>query len=272
MEIKIPEIVALDVETTGLDPKIDRICEIALLKIKEEIIVEKFISLINPEMENPPIKFPVNEIKYDDVKDAPFFRDVAEKIYNFMKDKIILCHNANFDIPFIKKEFERCRYEFPKIKIIDTYLIAKKFFNFESNSLDYISNFFGIERIWKHRAEDDAKAAFEIFKLFCKEIKKEYNYEIDFVQKIIFDINQINNKITYDETIIEKVLEAIEERKEIVIMYVSNKEITKRKILPIEVFDEGGVKYLKAFCYYRNEERTFRFDRIVEILENITDV
>ncbi|MCM8803891.1 MAG: exonuclease domain-containing protein [Candidatus Omnitrophica bacterium] len=271
MEIKIPEMIAVDVETTGLNPEIDRICEIALLRIKEENIVEKFISLINPEIENPPEIFPISGIRYNDLKTAPFFRDVVEKIDNFIKEKILLCHNANFDIPFIKKEFERAGYQLPKVKIIDTYLIAKKFFNFESNSLHNLSEYFNIKRISEHRAEDDAKATFEIFKLFCEEIKRKYNYEIDFIQKVIFDISQINNRIIYDETIVEKILKVIKEKKETVIVYVSDnkKEITKRKILPIEVFDESGVKYLKAFCYYRNEERIFRFDRIIEILENI---
>ncbi|MCS7180176.1 MAG: WYL domain-containing protein, partial [bacterium] len=63
--------------------------------------------------------------------------------------------------------------------------------------------------------------------------------------------------------------------KEIEIIYISNnvksdnkKEITKRKILPLGIIIENDVKYLKAYCYLRKEERKFRFDKIIEILDN----
>jgi len=269
MKINISEIVALDIETTGLNPEVDRIIEIALLKYKNFEIVEKFVQLINPEIEE---FYSISGIKSKDVKYAPKFKDVVENVYNFMEGKIILSHNAKFDISFLKEEFKRTNFPFPKIKIIDTLLIAKRFFNFESNSLDNISKNFNIERFVKHRAEDDARVTLEIFKLFCEIIEDEY--QIDLIQKMIFDTDQIINKIYYDLEIYDKILEAIEKREKVIIIYVSNKqsenemkkEIIKREILPLGVIEENGVKYVKAFCYLRNEERTFRFDRIIKII------
>jgi DNA polymerase III epsilon subunit family exonuclease len=268
MKIKIPEIVALDTETTGLNPEKDRIIEIALLKFKNFQIEKKFVQLINPETGE---FYSISGIKSEDVKDSPKFKDIVGEIYNFMKDEIILCHNANFDIQFLKKEFERSNFPFPEIRIIDTLLIAKKFFNFRSNSLDNLSKNFNIKRIAEHRAEDDARIAFEVFKSFCENIEDEY--DIDFVQKIIiFDIKQIGNKIYFNREIYGKILKAIERREKLTIIYVSNKnsemkkEITKRKILPLGIIEENSVKYLRAFCYLRDGERTFRFDRIIEIV------
>jgi len=270
MKIKIPEIVALDIETTGLDPENDRICEISLLRIKEEEIVEKFTTLINPEIKIPEEIYFISGIVNEDVKNSPFFKNVVEKINNFIKGKVVLCHNANFDISFLKKEFERCGFKFPEIKIIDTYLIAKNFFDFESNSLSFLSSFFGIKRICEHRAEDDAKATFEIFKLLLEEMEKDYDG--DFIKKVIFNLNEINQQ-NYDRKSLEEFIKkAILEKRKIMITYVSTnvvsgikKEITERKILPLEIIEENGVKYLKAFCYLRNEERKFKFDRILEI-------
>ncbi|MCM8817921.1 MAG: exonuclease domain-containing protein [Candidatus Omnitrophica bacterium] len=268
--MKIPELIALDTETTGLDPETDRICEIALLKIRDEKIVEKFTTLINPEIEIPESVSLISGIFDEDVKKAPLFKEIVNKINDIINGKIILCHNANFDIPFLKKEFERCKIKFPKIKIIDTYLIAKNFFCFEKNSLSYLSNFFHIKRVSEHRAEDDAKATFEIFKILYEEMEKKYSAE-DILQKINFDINKIEDKMNINT----KVAKLIEEGKEVVIIYMSNtidvkkkSKITERKILPIEIIEENGVKYLKAFCYLRKEERKFRFDRILNIVEN----
>jgi DNA polymerase III epsilon subunit family exonuclease len=268
MKIDIPEIVALDTETTGLDPEIDRIIEIALLKFRNFEIGEKFVKLINPEIEN---FYSISGIKSQDVKNAPKFKEVVEEIYNFMEGKIILCHNAKFDISFLKKEFERSNYHFPQIKIIDTLLIAKRFFGFKSNSLNNLSKIFKIQRFAEHRAEDDAKVAFEIFKSLCENI--ENKYEVDFIQEMIFETEQIGNKIFYNFEIYDKILKTIKKRGKLTIIYVSNKntenemrkEITKREILPLGIIEENGVKYLRAFCYLRNEERTFRFDRIIKV-------
>jgi len=266
MRINIPEIVALDIETTGLNPEIDRIIEIALLKFKNFEIIEKFVQLINPEIEE---FYSISGIKSQDVKFAPKFKDVVENVYNFMEGKIILSHNAKFDISFLKNEFKRSNFLFPEIKIIDTLLIAKRFFYFESNSLDNLSKNLNIKRFAKHRAEDDARATFEIFKSFCEKI--EDKYQVDLIQEMTFDIDQIINRIYYDLEIYDKILESIEKRKKVSIIYVSNKqngikrEITKREILPLGIIEENGIKYVKAFCYLRNEERTFRFDRIIKI-------
>jgi DNA polymerase-3 subunit alpha (Gram-positive type) len=272
MNINIPEIVALDIETTGLNPQIDRIIEIALLKFKNSQIVEKFVQLVNPEIE----KFhSISGIKSEDVKYAPKFKEIVKDIYDFIKGKIILCHNANFDIPFLKKEFERNNYPFPQIEIIDTLLIAKKFFNFESNSLHNLSKIFKIHRYAEHRAEDDARATFEIFKLFCENNIGE-GFDMDYIPK--FDINQIIKKIYYNLEIYDKIKKAIERREKVTILYASTKnnerkiEVTKREILPLGIIEEKSVKYFRAFCYLREEERTFRFDRIIKIVENIKKV
>ncbi|HOK56067.1 MAG TPA: exonuclease domain-containing protein [bacterium] len=279
MKIKINDLIVLDIETTGLNPDKDRICEVSFLKIKKDNLIENFTTLINPEIKIPESVSLISGIKDVDVENAPKFKEIVEKIRNFINGEILLCHNASFDISFLKKEFERVGYQFPEVKIIDTYLIAKNFFSFRKNSLHYLSQFYKLKRISEHRAEDDAKATFEIFKIFCREIEKRYRpnslnllflfrYQKKFFyRRIIFDINQIENKIYPDRIILEDILKALSEKKEILIRYMNfKKEITERKILPLEIIDENGVKYLKAFCQLKKEERKFRIDRIKKIM------
>ncbi|MFN4226963.1 MAG: exonuclease domain-containing protein [Candidatus Ratteibacteria bacterium] len=278
MKIKINNLVVVDVETTGLNPEIDRICEISLLKIKNDHLVEKFTSFINPEVKIPHYISELTGISDIDVENAFEFKDIVKKIYNFIKGEILLCHNASFDISFLKKEFERSGCDFPEVKIIDTYLIAKKFFNFRKNSLQAISKYYNIEGT-AHRAEEDAKKTFEIFKIFCKQLEERYRaislnslflfkYQKDFLlRRIIFDINQIEDKIYSDKVILEKIEKALNEKKEIVIKYMNmKKEMKERKVLPLEIINENGVKYLIGFCQLKKEERKFRIDRIKKIM------
>ncbi|MCM8772804.1 MAG: exonuclease domain-containing protein [Candidatus Omnitrophica bacterium] len=278
MKFKINEIVALDTETTGLNPENDRICEIALLKIKNGKIVENesFSTLINPERDIPKEITFISGIRNEDVYDKKNFKDRIDVIYNLINGKIILCHNSSFDISFLEKEFERCGLDFPEIKIIDTYWIAKRFFRFKKNSLNYLTKYFGIKRNIEHRAEEDAKATFEIFKILCENLykKRVTNYKSfnllhlyrlfknNFIKKLTFEFEKKKCKV-------EKIEKALKDGKEIFITYSNKKgDILQRKIKPLEIIEENGVKYLKAFCTLKKEERKFRFDRIFKIREN----
>ncbi len=175
MEKVIPPLIALDVETTGLKPdEGDRIVEIALIKFDEKgKIIDKFISLINPEREIPleVTKF-INRIDKNMVEKAPKFKEVAKEIKNFIEGGIVVIHNADFDISFLKKEFQLCEEELPEFGVIDTLYIARKYFNFPSNSLSSLAKNFKIEKE-SHRAENDAITAYEIFNHFVKKIDVE---------------------------------------------------------------------------------------------------
>lgn len=281
MKLKIPELIAIDTETTGLNPEYDRIWEIALLKIKEGKIEDKFVTLINPEIEIPPYIEKLCGIKNKIIHLYPNFSIVAPKISEFIENRILLFHNAAFDIPFIRKEFQRCNLKFPNFKVIDTLQIAKNYFNFKKNSLSYISKHFKIERKIKHRAEYDAEITYKIFEFLFLNLKEKYTkslhslielktyryYKENFPKKIIFDVEEISP----DRVLIEKLIrKAVEEKREIIIKYKGKeRNVTIRKIFPLELFIENGIIYIKAYCFLRNRERQFRLDRIIKIEENI---
>ncbi len=167
----VPAVVALDVETTGLNPlNGDRIIEISLIEIAEDgKVVDKFSSLINPDREIPAETSSINGITDDMVGDAPYFRDIALKIFNFMENKTILIHNADFDREFLQAEFNRCGMDFPKVNgIIDTLCIARRDFNFPGNSLSRIACYYNIDITGLHRAEADAMIAYKIYRKFCE--------------------------------------------------------------------------------------------------------
>lgn len=172
------ELVALDIETTGLDPEKDRIVEIALIRIKSGKIEDKFVTLVNPEVKIPPDVSFIHGITDEETKEAPFFKDIAEKVLEIINKKTILVHNADFDIPFLKKELKLCGLELSGIKIIDTLAIARTNFCFLNNSLSTIAAHYKIETSGFHRAEVDALTTYKIYCKLLEELEKRGDIKI----------------------------------------------------------------------------------------------
>lgn len=168
---EIQELVALDVETTGLNPAEDRIIEIALIRIKEGNIAENFVTLLNPERSIPPEVSYIHGITDDDIRESPFFRDIATKVIDIINERTILVHNAAFDIPFVKKELNLCGIELSDIKIIDTLAIAREHFFFRKNSLSVIAAHYGIDISGVHRAEADAKITYNVYRKLLEDLR-----------------------------------------------------------------------------------------------------
>ncbi len=107
----LPPLTVFDVETTGLDAtKGHRIIEIAGVRIEDGLIDEtkSFVSLVNPEREIPWEAKQVNKISDDDVKTSPGIEEVLPKFLEFAAGTILVAHNANFDMSFLRVEKELC--------------------------------------------------------------------------------------------------------------------------------------------------------------------
>ncbi len=119
--------VFFDVETTGLYPlDKDRVIELAMVKTKNGVIVDKFECLFNPERAIPEGASRINNISDEMVKDAPkFCSDIARKILDFTKDHILVAHNAAFDLDFLGYEIGLTGLWFERWCAIDSLQLAK---------------------------------------------------------------------------------------------------------------------------------------------------
>lgn len=166
--------VVFDIETTGFSSVYDKIIEIGAVKIKNGTIVDRFSSFINPEVKIP---YKINEltgITDDMVKDAETIDKVLPKFMEFVKDSVLVAHNANFDTSFIRKNCNDLNLEF-KYGIMDTVLLAKYLFpQLNKYKLNIIAKHLGISLENHHRAVDDAKATADIL-LICFKLLKEKN-------------------------------------------------------------------------------------------------
>ena len=137
MKKDFSSLVALDVETTGLNPESDNIIEVAIVKFENDEIVDKLVSLINPEREIPIEAKILNGIDESMLENEPKFKDIVKEIKKFLEGKTVIIHNSDFDISFLKKEFQLCGEEFPEFDVIDTLYIARKYFNLSSLLISY---------------------------------------------------------------------------------------------------------------------------------------
>lgn len=169
----------IDVETTGLSPKDERLTEIAIIILEDNQIVEEFTSLINPEKKIPYRITQITRINNQMVQDAPHFFEIAKRIVEMTSNCIFVAHNASFDYRFIQAEFSRYGFDYER-KVLDTVKLARKLLpGFRSYSLGNLAAQLGIQINGRHRAYGDAKATAELMLMMLN---------------LDQDLNQLNTK------------------------------------------------------------------------------
>ncbi|MGS2725917.1 exonuclease domain-containing protein [Psychroserpens sp. BH13MA-6] len=164
----------LDIETTGGKYNEEGITEIAIYKFDGHQVVDKFISLINPEREIQPFVVNLTGINSNMLKNAPKFYEVAKRIVEITEDCIIVAHNAQFDYRILRTEFKRLGFGF-KRKTLCTVELSKQLIPDQpSYSLGKLTRALGIPVSDRHRANGDAMATVKLFKmLLSKDLEKQ---------------------------------------------------------------------------------------------------
>ena len=167
------EYVVFDIETTGFSPVKNRIIEIGAVKVSGGEIVDRFSTFVNPET---PIPFEIVKLTgiHDDmVMDSPTIETILPEFLEFCGDAVLVAHNANFDMSFIKENAKRLNI--PKeFTYVDTVGIARLLLpNQAKHTLDAVAKTLGISLENHHRAVDDAGATAEIFVKFIPMLEKE---------------------------------------------------------------------------------------------------
>jgi len=146
-------IVALDIETTGLDTKEDAIIEIGAVKFNHNRVEDEWTTLINPGRRIPPFITQLTEINDRMVVNAPVIHDVLNDLENFIGDAHVLGHNVKFDLAFLR------RYRILRSNDkIDTYDMASVLIPGASRyNLAALGQALSVSFPASHRALDDAR-------------------------------------------------------------------------------------------------------------------
>lgn len=154
--------VSIDLETTGLDPKRDKITEIGAVKIICGERRETFSTLVNPGRKLEPRVAELTGLTDADLAEAPCIEEVLPKVIVFLGDLPLLGHSVLFDFSFLKKAAVNARLTFEK-QAVDTLKIARKYLaDLERRSLDYLCAYYKIPH-QAHRALPDAEATADLY-------------------------------------------------------------------------------------------------------------
>lgn len=167
------EYVCIDLETTGLEAKKDRIIEIGAVKVKDGAVVEEYGTLVNPQMEIPARITELTGITNEMVAGKPCVREAVEHLVEFCKDLPLLGHNILFDYGFVKHNAVNLGMTFEK-KGMDTLKLARVFLpDLPSRSLQNLRVYYGIPQDDAHRALEDARTTYLLYERLRKEFEEK---------------------------------------------------------------------------------------------------
>lgn len=158
-------IFGLDVETTGLDRAANEIIEIGICSYdaQDRSISPVYQSYVKPHQEIKPFITSLTGITEEDVKDAKGIDEVLEEVLPLIRGGLLVMHNADFDLGFLKKFAGEQFLKDNDIAAFDTLKLSKNMIQSSRYSLEYLVDSLGLGHENHHRAADDAVMCIRLF-------------------------------------------------------------------------------------------------------------
>ena len=204
----IKNYVCLDLETTGLDAKKNKILEIGAVKIRNFEVVDTFSSLINPGVWVDEKITEITGITNEMVEKMPYIDEILPKFIEFCENDVIIGHNLLFDYSFLKRNAINRNLTFEHLTL-DTLKIARKYLgHLESRGLEFLCKHYEIEDNNHHRAYNDALVTHKLYQKLCGEEFFDEKSSVFIPSEIIYkvkkespitqrQINYLNDLIKY---------------------------------------------------------------------------
>lgn len=271
-DISTLDFVAFDTETTGLSPSSEGLVELAAVRF--DLITgpkEYFQTFVNPRKPIPPQVSRIHGITDDMVFSAPTIDQVLPSFFRFIEGAIPVAHNAPFDIGFISLHAMRAGLTLPDVPILDSCMFSRRVCTeAPSHRLNALTEAYGIEASTFHRALADAKSCMEVFRHVVgkscgvnagwQELLSRHGKTYSFT-----DASQ-PVKQTRKVVSLEPIFQALEQKKSIWIKYEGG--YSAREISPLLLYAKGAQQYMEATCHLDGIRKSFRLDRIKQVLES----
>ena len=178
--------VVFDIETTGLNKEKCKIIEIGAVKIQDGEIIDRWSTFVNPKTKIPSEITNLTSITDSMVRDASVFSEQIDDFLKFCEGCVMVAHNANFDMGFMKEEAKNCGRSFD-LPYLDTLILARCMYkSLPNHKLDTLCRHLNVILAHHHRAVDDAEATAQAFVKMLEELKasektelKTYNTDFD---------------------------------------------------------------------------------------------
>lgn len=156
----------VDLETTGLYPTKDRIVEVGVVHMSPDgAVTERLATLVNPQRDVGATR--IHGLTAKDLADAPTFAEAAPTLWRALAGRVVVAHNAPFDLRFLHQEFERCDLWMPELVALCTMRLAPEFLpGLTGRSLPACCAAAGVRLPQHHAALVDAEAAAGLLRAF----------------------------------------------------------------------------------------------------------
>jgi DNA polymerase-3 subunit epsilon len=260
---------AVDVETTGLFPGVNRIVEIGAVSFRGDAVLDTFESLIDPGVPMPADAGKVNGITDGMLAGKPGIADVLRDFIGFLGGSYPVAHNAVFDAAFLSVDIVRLGMEVPDVPFLDTRGLARAAFPGRAGySLDTLRRVHGLSAVGAHRALADAEACRGLFLLCVARIIERGARDIEALRKLSGRPLSLVGDRPADTARIIAIDAAMRRRAELDISYVNGSgERSERRIVPKSFRIVGGAPAVEAFCRLRGDDRIFLVASILSIDE-----
>ena len=164
----------VDIETTGLDFLKNEITEIGAMRLKGKEVQEIFSTLVRPRNLISPEITKLTGIDNDMVKDFPPADKILPKFAEFVGSSILVAHNADFDIPFLKHYAKQSAHQELNNMSVCTVKLARRLLpNLVNHKLHSVASHFGFKVENRHRAMGDMELTYQIWVKFIDLLKEK---------------------------------------------------------------------------------------------------
>lgn len=258
-------LVAVDLETTGLSPLVDKIIEIAAVKVSAEGKISEFHTLINPLIEIPEFTIQFHGLTNQDLKNSPTIKKPLKDFWDFCERLPIIGHNSSFDLGYLIKSSHDFQIEFPPLDTYDSCRWSRASFKQVANGpinfkLSTLSDFCGF-KLNHHVAIEDTYACLKIMAyLGAMEVDQKNCREKSFV----FRLSEFNRNDCFNfSTRLQGLPKLIQDKNLIEIEYrgTSVKE-RHRPVRPIGMMPLPKGPVLFAECLLTGMNKSFLLKKI----------
>jgi DNA polymerase-3 subunit epsilon len=265
--------VVVDTETTGLSAvRGDRVVEIGAVRYENGKPVAELEAIVNPMRPIPEKVSGIHGIYDADVVNAPNFAGILPQIQSLLEGALMVAHNAPFDANFLGTEYaiahmpalfidEKCRHSATLHNPwLCTLTLARKHFHFGQNHLANVAHLLGVRSRLAHRALSDVYTTADVLLRMAKQLEKQ---KLITVGDLLYaQGGAIFAPTLTNPTIPDPIFQSIANQTPVDVHYQSKQGETLRTISPKYVTIDRGTTYIIAHCHLRQEQRTFRLDRL----------
>jgi len=258
-------LVAVDLETTGLSPLVDKIIEIAAVKITAEGVVTTYHQLINPLIDIPEFTIQFHGLRNDDLKMSPTIKKPLKDFWDFVGRHPMIAHNSTFDLGYLIKSSHDFQIEFPPLDIFDSCRYARAVYKNKENSpvnfkLSTLSQYVGFE-LQHHVAIEDTYAC---LKIMAHIAKIETDHKIAMEKSFVFRLSNFNSNDCFNFSTRLKDLADMVQGKELVQLdYRGGSKVgSTRPVRPIGLMPLPKGPVLFAECLITGMNKSFLLKKI----------